>query len=440
MSCYGACRAMKMIKNLKQARKKILEISNRFDLSKRQKELKVVEDILSNVKTNGDKALKAYTKKFDKVTLKSIKIAQTLIDDSINDISKDLLGAIKHSINRITSFQKINISKSWIKVFKTKEKLGYKYVPLDSVGIYIPGGTIPLVSTVLMTVIPAKVAGVKRIALFTPPPVHRAILTACKLLGISEVYQIGGAQAIAAAAYGTESVAQVNKIVGPGNIYVTLAKKNVFGKVGIDGLYGPSEIAIVADNTANSEHLAIDLLSQLEHGSGLESAVLVTNSDRIASETERCLLKRAGDLPNKERVLQSWKNNSAIILVKNINEAIELINELAPEHLEIITKDAWVLSKKIKNAGAIFIGEYSCESIGDYIAGPSHCLPTGGCAKFASGLTVMDFMKKISIVSFNKRAFDKVANDVIRLANVEGLKAHGDAIKLRINKKVLLPS
>ena len=422
---------MPIIKDLKKAKKKIEAISSRFDLSKMKKEYKSVETIVNTVRQKGDKALIYYTKKFDKVNLKNIRASKVEIQNSTKQVSKPLLTSIKKAIKRITTFQKTNIPKTWIKVFNSNEKLGYKYMPLDSVGIYIPGGKAPLISTVLMTVIPAKVAGVKRIVIFTPPLVNKGILAACKLLKVNEVYQIGGAQAISASAFGTESIKPVNKIVGPGNVYVTLAKKIVFGKVGIDGLYGPSEIAIIADKTANSKFLAIDLLSQLEHGSGLESAFMVTNSEELAKKTQSELLKLAKTLANKKTVLKSWNKNSAIIIVRDLNNACELINLLAPEHLEIITKNAFSIFKKIKNAGAIFLGEYSCESVGDYIAGPSHCLPTGGSAKFSSGLTVMDFMKKISVISFNKKAFNKVAKDIIELADAEGLKAHGDAVRIR---------
>ena len=421
-----------ILKDIRKAKKKIEDISSRFDLSKMNKEYKSVEEIVNNVKKNGDKALIYYTKEFDKVNLRTIRVSKSEIQSSTKHISKSLLISIKKAIHRITTFQKTNIPKTWIKTFNSNEKLGYKYVPLDSVGIYIPGGKAPLISTVLMTTILAKVAGVKRIVVFTPPPVNKGILAACKLLGISEIYQIGGAQAIAAAAFGTGSVKPVNKIIGPGNIYVTLAKKIVFGKVGIDGLYGPSEIAIIADKSANPKFLALDLLSQLEHGSGLESAFMVTNSEELAKKTQSELLKLAKALPNKKTVLKSWNKNSAIVIVGNLDKAVELINELAPEHLEIITKNAFSVFGKIKNAGAIFLGEYSCESVGDYIAGPSHCLPTSGSAKFSSGLTVMDFMKKISIISFNKKAFSKAAKDVIELADAEGLKAHGDAVRMRL--------
>ena len=423
---------MSIIKDIKKAKKKIDDICSRFDLSKRKKELKAVEQIIENVKRKGDKALIYYTKKFDKVILKKIKVSKSEINNSTKQISKKLLSSIKKAITRIEAFHNTNTPVTWTKSFKLKEKLGYKYTPLDSVGIYIPGGRNPLISTVLMTVIPAQVVGVKRIALFTPPPVHKGILAACKFLNIREIYQIGGAQAISAAAFGTESIKPVNKIIGPGNIYVTLAKKIVFGKVGIDGLYGPSEIAIIADKHANPKFLAIDLLSQLEHGSGLESAFMVTNSESFAKETQKILLKLAKSLPNKKVVLKSWKNNSAIVVVKDLNKASELINLLAPEHLEIITKNPNLIAKKIHNAGAIFLGEYSCESVGDYIAGPSHCLPTGGSAKFSSGLTVIDFMKKSSVISFDKKSFGKVAKDVIELADAEGLKAHGDAVRIRL--------
>ncbi len=420
-----------IIKDIEKAKKKIDDISSRFDLSKMNKEYKSVEAIVNNVEKSGDKALIYYTKKFDKVNLKTIRVSKSEINNSTKHISKSLLTSIKKAIQRITIFQKTNIPKTWIKTFNSNEKLGYKYVSLDSVGIYIPGGKAPLISTVLMTVILAKVAGVKRIVVFTPPPVNKGILAACKLLGINEIYQIGGAQAIAASAFGTKSIKSVNKIIGPGNVYVTLAKKIVFGKVGIDGLYGPSEIAIIADKSANPKFLAADLLSQLEHGSGLESAFMVTNSGSLAKKTQSELLKLAKTLPNKKTVLKSWSKNSAIVIVRDLNKACELINLLAPEHLEIIIKNANSLLNKIRNAGAVFIGEYSCESVGDYIAGPSHCLPTGGSAKFSSGLTVMDFMKKISIISFNKNAFNKVAKDIIELADAERLKAHGDAVRVR---------
>ncbi|MBI2995828.1 MAG: histidinol dehydrogenase [Candidatus Melainabacteria bacterium] len=423
---------MPTIKNLDKAKERILKISSRFNLSKKKKELKVVENIVENVREKGDKALIYYTRKFDKRELKNILVSKSEIKKARKQIARDLLASAKKAISRIQKFQKTNMPKSWIKSFGKSEKLGYKYVPLDSVGIYIPGGKSPLISTILMTVILAKVSGVKRIAVFTPPPVHKNILAVCNLLNVNEIYQIGGAQAIAASAYGTETVKPVSKIIGPGNIYVTLAKKVVFGDVGIDGLYGPSEVAIIADKFANPNYLAIDLLSQLEHGSGLESALLVTNSKQIAKETQKTLLKLAKKLPNKNIVLNSWKKNSAIIIVKSLQKATDLINKFAPEHLEIITKNPVSLLNKIYNAGAIFLGEYSCESVGDYIAGPSHCLPTGGSARFSSGLTVMDFMKKISVISFDKQSFNKIAKDVINLADAEGLKAHEESMRKRI--------
>ncbi len=422
---------MPIIKDLNKAKEKIFEISNRFDLLKRKKEQIVVDKIFDEVLKTGDKGLLKLTKKFDKVELKNLKVSSEIINSSLKGISPPLLKSIKEALKRITKFQKANIQKTWIKTFDLGEKLGYKYTPLDSVGVYIPGGKIPLISTVLMTVIPAKVAGIKRIAVFTPPPVHEGILAACKLLNVKEIYQIGGAQAICAAAFGTKSIKPVDKIVGPGNIFVTLAKKKVYGKVGIDGLFGPSEIAIIADKTANPEYLAMDLLSQLEHGSGLEAAFIVTNSEKLARDTEGYLFNFVQNLPNKKAVLSSWRRNSAIVVVKDLNKAAELINMLAPEHLEIITTNPHKLLNKIRHAGAIFLGEYSCESLGDYIAGPSHCLPTSGSARFSSGLTVADFMKKISVISFNKKAFNNVAKDVIELACAEGLKAHGDAVRIR---------
>lgn len=423
---------MPIIQDYKKAIKKVQELSTRFDISKRKKQYKLVEKIVNDVYKKGDRALFYYTKKFDNVLLKSTRIPLSQIQNSTKYISKDLLRSIKTAIKRVTLFQKSCVPRSWMKNFGADEKMGCRYVPLDSVGVYIPSGKNPLISTVLMTVIPAKIAGVKRIAVFTPPPVSKEILAACKLCGIKEIYQIGGAQAVAAAAYGTETMKSVDKIVGPGNIYVTLAKKIVFGRVGIEGLFGPSEIAVIADKSANPAYIAADLLSQLEHGSGLESAFYVTNNKLLAQKVNSLLIKQAKKLPNKHVVLKSWKNNSAIVVVKNLNKAVDLINMLAPEHLEIITKNLMKLVSKIKHAGAIFAGTYSCESIGDYIAGPSHCLPTGSTARFSSGLTVMDFMKKVSIISFGKKSFIKVAKDVIELANAEGLPAHADAVKTRL--------
>ena len=423
---------MPIITDFKRAKKKILGMKSRFNLSQRKKEFKSVEKIVENVKKRGDKALILYSKKFDNIDISDFRISHKRLNNDSKKIKKSLLLSIKRAAKRIEQFQKTNVPKSWLKTFGQGEKLGYKYIPLDSVGVYIPGGKIPLISTVLMTVIPAKVAGVKRIAIFTPPPVHDGILAACKLLGINEVYQIGGAQAVAAAAFGTETIKPVDKIVGPGNVFVTLAKKTVYGKIGIDGLYGPSEIAVIADRFANPSYVAMDLLSQLEHGSGLESALLVTDNYSFSKEVEKNILNFVKSLPNRKTVLKSWRKNSAIAVVNNIQKSADLINLFAPEHLEIIAKNPSALVNKIKHAGAIFIGEYSCESIGDYVAGPSHCLPTGGTARFSSGLTVMDFMKKISILSFSEKSFKSVAKDVIELASAESLKAHGDAVKIRL--------
>ncbi len=423
---------MSIITDLKKIKRKILVMKSRFNLSQRKKEFKTVEKIVENVRKNGDKALILYSKKFDNVDILDFRISHKKLSNDSKKIKKSLLLSIKRAAKRVEQFQKTNVPKSWLKTFGNGEKLGYKYIPLDSVGVYIPGGKIPLISTVLMTVIPAKVAGVKRIAIFTPPPVHDGILAACKILGINEIYQAGGAQAVAAAAFGTETIKPVDKIVGPGNVFVTLAKKIVYGEVGIDGLYGPSEIAIIADRFANPSHVAMDLLSQLEHGSGLESALLVTDNYGFGKEVEKNILNFAKSLPNRKTVLKSWRKNSVIAVVNNIQKSADLINLFAPEHLEVIVRNPSSLINKIRHAGAIFVGEYSCESVGDYVAGPSHCLPTGGTARFSSGLTVMDFIKKISILSFSEKSFKSVAKDVVELASAEGLKAHGDAVKIRL--------
>ncbi|MDA0772888.1 MAG: histidinol dehydrogenase [Cyanobacteria bacterium] len=407
-----------------------------------------VSKIVQRVKREGDKAVIAYTKEFDNYEYEDGFEVELDLDDlpNFNELEEDLQMSLKRAYERIERFHQEEVKESkldygWSYRGDLGERLGVKYQAIDSVAIYIPGGQAPLLSTVLMTAIPAKVAGVRRIVMLSPPPINAGILAAAELCGVDEVYAIGGAQAIAAAAYGTESIEPVDKIVGPGNIYVSLAKKQVFGTVGIDGIYGPSELAIIADASASAKQIAADLLSQLEHGSGLESTLLLTDSEDLLHETKKQIEKQilAFDSKTVEQIatirssLEKW---SALILTEDLLEAVDIVNQYAPEHLELHTKDPQALVDKIKSSGAIFIGANSCESLGDYIAGPSHCLPTGGSTRFSSGLQVIDFITKTSLIDFSTVdnstvEFRNMIEDVARIARAEGLEGHARAMEAR---------
>ncbi len=431
---------------------KLEQITARLsDASLQEKEL-AVRDIIENVKALGDKAIAAYSKKFDNADfdLNQNDPFKVQASGSFSKLSKELQAALRKAKTRIETFhereaKENNFKTGWQYKGELGEQLGICYQALDSVAIYIPGGQAPLLSTVLMTAIPAKVAGVRRIVMISPPPINPGILASAELAGVDEIYAIGGAQAIAALAYGTLSIKAVDKIVGPGNIYVSLAKKQVFGQVGIDGIYGPSELAIIADDTAQPKQLAADLISQLEHGSGLESTLLVSTSKRVIEETEDELTKQIHDLdinhksPEQTHIIRdSLKNWSALLHVETLEEAIEIINAYAPEHLEIQVKKSKLKSTvaNIKNAGAIFIGTNSCESLGDYIAGPSHCLPTGGTSRFSSGLQCADFVKRTSIIDFSmvkqsNKGFQEIINNVATIARAEMLEGHARAMEER---------
>ncbi|MDD9898622.1 MAG: histidinol dehydrogenase [Candidatus Melainabacteria bacterium] len=402
-------------------------------------QLKAREETVSNiielVKTGGDQAITSLSEQLDKY--QGELVAQA---GGFANLSEDLQEALKRAYIRIEKFHQEELKQGkldqgWTYKGEYGENLGLRYQAIDSVAIYVPGGQAPLISTVLMTAIPAKVAGVRRIVLFSPPPINDGILAAAELCAIEEIYAIGGAQAIAAAAYGTETIKSVNKIVGPGNIYVSLAKKQVFGKVGIDGIYGPSELAIVADSSASAKQVAADLLSQLEHGSGLESVLLVSNSEDLITNTKHELERQIDALNNPslaETIRLSLESWSALIQVSDLDEAAQIINDYAPEHLELQLEEAHQFATKIKAAGAIFIGANSCESLGDYLAGPSHCLPTAGSAKFSSGLQVIDFMTKSSIIDFSKaEEIDDLIKDVATIARAEELEAHARAMEAR---------
>ena len=426
--------------------KRIKEINQRLSETNISEKEASVREIINDVVKKGDLALQHYSKKFDGVELSSFKQD---FSNALDLISDELKHALKNAAQRIEKFhleemKSSNLKSGWSFTGDLNEKLGVKYLALDSTAIYVPGGQAPLVSTVLMTAIPAKVAGVKRIVMFSPPPINTAILAAAKIAGVDEVYSIGGAQAIAAAAYGTETIKPVDKIVGPGNVYVSLAKKMVFGKVGIDGVFGPSELAIVADDSADSEYLAADLISQLEHGSGLESALMLTSSAELAQKTREEFYKQVDAMKalkteqQIKTILNSFEKWSDILVVANLDEAAELINLYAPEHLELQLEPTVIDSflSNIRHAGAVFIGAKSCESLGDYLAGPSHCLPTNTSARFSSGLQSSDFIKKISIIDFSSSKdaeFQQIIKDVAIIARVEELEGHARAMEKRYN-------
>lgn len=435
---------------------RVKELNKRLSEENIQAQETTVLEIIKNVREKGDAALLGYTSKFDKQDIKELEIkisdlSKTGVTETsyLNKIDVKLRQALVKARYRIRQFHLKDKQKDWSYEGTLGERLGARYTPLESVGVYIPAGVAPLISTVLMTVVPAKVAGVKRVVMVSPPPISDAVLAAAELAGVDEVYQVGGAQAVAALAYGTETIKPVDKIVGPGNIYVSLAKKFVFGDAGIDGIYGPSELAILADETAQPKLLAMDMLSQLEHGSGFESTLLVTDSEEIAAKTREEFsqqLAALGKTAEETATIQSsFDNWSAILKVDNLVEGAELINEYAPEHLELQVKAANKdkILAVIKNAGAIFVGHVSCESLGDYIAGPSHCLPTGRTARFSSGLACADFMKKSSIIDFSHvdhrtGAFKDLSNDVATIARAEGLEAHARAMELRQELEIKL--
>ena len=404
------------------------------------KEYKTVEEILADVKNNGDKAVIKYTNRFDAPNLmeESLIVTEAEFDIARKNIHKDFLLALDRAASQIETYHKKQLENSWITHERKGVMLGQMVNPVDAVGVYAPGakgGETPLVSSVLMGSIPAKIAGVKKIVLATPPKKDGSIdphlLMAAKKVGIDTVYKAGSAWAIAAFSYGTKSIQKVDVIVGPGNIYVTLAKKIVSGTVGIDMIAGPSEILIIADNTANPEYIAADLLSQAEHDI-MASAVLVTTSKEVAQKTVKALEEQLTKLSRREIAQKSITDFGAVMIVKNIETAIELSNKLAPEHLELLVQEPFEYLGQIRNAGAVFLGEYTPEPVGDYVAGPNHVLPTAGTARFSSALSVEHFTKKTSIISYSKAALKEEAKDIICLAKIEGLEGHANSIKIRL--------
>lgn len=396
----------------------------------------VVAGILYNVRACGDKALMDYTQKFDGVALaqESIEVSREELEKAHLNVDRELLKVIEKSAANIRAFHERQRENSWFVTSEDGTILGQKVTPLGRVGVYAPAGTAPLPSTVLMDVIPAKVAGVSEIILCSPPQkdgkINSLILACAYLAGIDRVFAVGGAQAVAAMAYGTDTIPKVDKIVGPGNIYVTTAKKQVFGTCAIDMIAGPSEVLVIADETANPAYIAADLLSQAEHDP-LASAILITTSSPLAVRVEREIEEQLKKLSRNEIATRSIHEYGAIILTQTLEEAVGMSNLIAPEHLEVCTAEPFALLSGIRNAGAIFLGSYSPEPIGDYYAGPNHTLPTSGTARFFSPLGVYDFVKRQSVISYTKKAFMEAAPYVAAFADAEGLSAHAEAVRIR---------
>lgn len=427
---------MRIVKLTDETKNNILE-----DLLKRSpnsygKFEAAVNDILLNVRINKDEALFKYTKDFDKADINASNIVVTKeeIEEAYTKVDPALVDVIRKSLRNIKEYHEKQKQYSWFDSKPDGTILGQKVTPLARAGVYVPGGKAAYPSSVLMNVVPAKVAGVEQIIMCTPPDhegkVYPTTLVAANEAGVDVVYKAGGAQAIAAMAYGTESIPKVDKICGPGNIYVALAKKAVFGYVSIDSVAGPSEILVIADETANPRYVAADLLSQAEHDE-MASAILITTSSELANKVSAEIDGFLKELSRSEIISKSLDNYGYILLVDDINEAVSVANDIASEHLEIVTKDPFNVMTKIKNAGAIFLGEYSSEPLGDYFAGPNHVLPTNGTAKFFSALSVDDFIKKSSIISYSREALEAIHNDIENFASAEHLTAHANSIKVR---------
>ena len=417
--------------------KRLDEIKNRNESSD-SKYYETVKTILNDVKLQGDEALFSYTAKFDRLNLSAdtVRVTDKEIDEAVATVDKEFVEALSRARDNILSFHSYQIEKSWSIETAEGSILGQRVTPLERVGIYVPGGKASYFSSVLMNALPAKVAGVKEIAMVTPAVdgyINPKVLLSAKVAGVTEVYKVGGAQAIGALAYGTKSIKKVDKIVGPGNIYVALAKKSVFGLVDIDMIAGPSEILIIADGDADPCKVAADMLSQAEHDE-LAASVTITNCKDLAEKVMVELKRQLDLLPRKEIAQKSLDNYGAIVVVDTLIEAAEISNSFAPEHLELYIKSPMEFLPNIKHAGAIFMGEYSPEVIGDYYAGPNHVLPTGGSARFFSPLGTYDFIKRSSIICYSKEEFNSASKDVIRLASDEGLDGHANSIIYRQNK------
>jgi histidinol dehydrogenase len=427
----------------RSATQRVARIVNR-GLAFQKKDIDAVTRICESVRKRGDQAVISYAKRFDsaRISVKSMRVSKTEFADAAKKVDRSFTQAVNRAALNITRFHRQQLRRSWMQTDRPGTLLGQLINPVDAIGVYVPGargGKTPLVSSVLMGVIPAKVAGVKKIVMVTPPTkgggVSPHLLVAAKKAGADAVYKVGSAWAIAALAHGTETIPKVDVIVGPGNIYVTLAKKILAGTVGIDMIAGPSEILVIADEGANPKFIAADLLSQAEHDV-LSSAILITDSQKLAKSAVKEIKRQLANLPRAEIAKESLAKYGAAIVVQNIGVAIELANKIAPEHLELHINDPFEVVGKIRNAGAIFVGEYTPEPVGDYMAGPNHVLPTAGTARFASALSVDNFIKKTSLIQYTQKAFQREAPDIIRLAEVEGLGAHAGSINVRLKMEI----
>ncbi len=395
-----------------------------------------VEEIIHNVREKGDEAVFAYTKQFDRwdAAADNVRVSKEEIDAAFAAADREFVGVLERAAANIEDFHRRQLRNSWIDTRPDGSILGQRILPIAISGVYVPGGKAAYPSSLLMNVIPAKVAGVEKVIMTTPAgadgKVNEGTLVAAKIAGVDEIYKVGGAQAIAAMAFGTESIPKVDKITGPGNIFVALAKKACFGYVSIDSIAGPSEILVIADETANPRYVAADLLSQAEHDE-LASAILITTDKELAAKVEREIDGFLQELSRAEIIQKSLAQYGYILLADSMDDAVEAANAIASEHLEILTKDPYAVMTKIRNAGAIFLGEYSSEPLGDYYAGPNHILPTNGTAKFFSPLNVDDFMKKTSLISYSKEALQKAHRDIELFAEHEGLTAHANSIRVR---------
>ncbi len=421
--------------NMKDAKKE--DILTR-DINTKSGVEDIVSDIIDNVRKNGDAALKEYGLKFDNAEIKSLEVTKEEIEEAYLSEDKDYIKTLEKARDNIHHFHSHQVRNNFIINDKDGVILGQKITPIEKVGLYVPGGTARYPSSVLMNAVPAKIAGVKEIVMVTPPDengnIPSPILAAAKVAGVDRIFKTGGAQAVAALAFGTESVTKVDKVVGPGNVFVATAKRMLYGIVDIDMIAGPSEILVLADKTCNPEFVAADLLSQAEHDK-LASAVLITDSAELAENVSKELEKQIYELPRCEIARTSIDTNGKIIIAENMREAVKISNEIAPEHLEVCVENPFELLNLITNAGSIFLGKNVPESLGDYLAGPNHTLPTSGTARFSSPLSVDDFIKKSSFIYFSEDALNEVGEDVVRFANKEGLHAHARAVSKRLENK-----
>jgi histidinol dehydrogenase len=401
--------------------------------------LSQVSDIIADVRSRGDEALIDYALRFDHVQLdvSDLRVSLEALKKTASSASDQVVSALREAITNVRTFHERQREESWELVTNQQSTLGQRITPIEAVGLYVPGGTAAYPSSVIMNVVPAQVAGVERIVVATPPETVRAnsaVAAALLESGVEEIYAVGGAQAIAALAFGTETIRRVDKVTGPGNKYVAAAKKLVFGVVGIDSIAGPSEVVIVADDSARADFVAADLLAQAEHGEDA-SSILITTSERLAQSVVSELERQSAELPRRAIVKESLANFGALVLVGNLEEAVEIVNELAPEHVELLTNKNEELVMKIKHAGAIFVGEYSPEAVGDYFAGPNHVLPTGRTARFSSALGVYDFLKRTSLISYSREQMESVAPQIVTLAEAEGLQAHANSASIRKSER-----